>query len=1096
MRYIADLHIHSYYSRATSKQLNLEHINKWGQLKGLTVIATGDITHPKWLEEMKQKLEPAEEGLFRLKEEFSKPTQSQVPGSCQAPVYFILSGEISSIYKRDGAVRKVHNVVFMPDLQAVERFQTTLDRIGNIHSDGRPILGLDSRNLLEIVLETDERVHLIPAHIWTPWFSLLGSKSGFDNVEACFGDLTNHIFAVETGLSSDPPMNWRLSMLDSYTLVSNSDAHSPAKLAREANVFDTELSYSALFSALKNKTKDAFWGTIEFFPEEGKYHMDGHRKCAQMLRPAVTIAKSGLCPVCGKPVTVGVSHRIEVLADRPEGTKPEGVKPFMSLVPLPEVLSEVYKVGSNSKRVQCHFQNMLAELGSEMTILMDCSIKDIEKAAGSLVAEGIRRMRNGEVFVEPGYDGVYGTVRLFKPGEREHITQQGSLFELDIHEPESSETINELKPEDPSLFTPSEIDSTAEEEPTVVRDAEIDRYGLNDEQRQAVMHQSSPLIIHAGPGTGKTRTLTYRLAKLIESGEAQPKEILAITFTNKATEEMRGRLHKLLGKKQSADMRIQTFHAFGAGLLRESGTFFGRTESFIILDPSYDTSILQSLTRRVGRRISNTSLEHISQAKAELMYPEHLDSAAQTGSPDWEDGKFGEIYHAYEEFLVEQNAVDYDDLIGLSVRLLRSDPAMRRKIIERNPVIAVDEFQDINRAQYELFRILALAAKDVCVIGDPDQAIYGFRGASPEFFQRFIEDFPKTTVLHLGQNYRSAKNIIAASRQMLTHSREEEPTDLWSNIAPDVKVHFHQAPTDRAEAEFVVHRIEQMVGGTSYFSIDSKRVNDDGLPHDYTFSDFAVLVRTKKLAAPLTEALARSGIPFENLTEENIASEELVQFLVQALRLNQNPSESGLSSPVDLSERIKDKVINVQFFAAELSQAKDVPVTDLIKKIWDRADLNEWPEMTDPSRLRQRLIRLAQPFGNRLDAFLDALMLQREIDDLDERAERVHVMTLHAAKGLEFPVVFIIGCEEGILPLSHGGKIYDLEEERRLLYVGMTRAERYLVLTHAKKRFWNGKVRQQEPSCFLTAISEALVQRERMAKRKPKKDESQLKLLF
>ncbi len=277
---------------------------------------------------------------------------AQLPDACRGTVRFLLAGEISNIYKRDGQTRKVHNVVFAPDLDAVARLQAKLETIGNIRSDGRPILGLDSRDLLEIMLEIDERCHLIPAHIWTPWFSMLGSKSGFDSVEACFADLTPHIFALETGLSSDPPMNWRVSNLDPYTLVSHSDAHSPPKLAREATLFDIDLSYPALFAALKSGDPARFKGTLEFFPEEGKYHLDGHRKCNVCWEPPTTRAHAGLCSVCGKPVTVGVSHRVEELADRPPNGRPARTHPFESLIPLPEILSEIAGVGPNSKTVQ------------------------------------------------------------------------------------------------------------------------------------------------------------------------------------------------------------------------------------------------------------------------------------------------------------------------------------------------------------------------------------------------------------------------------------------------------------------------------------------------------------------------------------------------------------------------------------------------------------------------------------------------------------------------------------------------------------------------------------------------------------------------
>ena len=387
MQLVADLHIHSHYSRATSKKLTFEHLARWAQMKGIQVVGTGDIAHPGWLQEMKDKLEPAEEGLFCLKPEFLSPVQTQVPPACQGPVRFMLGGEISNIYKRDDRTRKVHNVVFAPSLAAVERLQARLEKIGNIHSDGRPILGLDSHDLLEIVLETDPRCCLIPAHIWTPWFSLLGSKSGFDSVEACFDDLTPHIFALETGLSSDPPMNWRVSALDRYTLVSNSDAHSPEKLGRETTLFDTEPSYTALFDALKTGDPATYQGTIEFFPEEGKYHFDGHRACGIVWDPATTLAHDGICPVCGKGVTVGVMHRVESLADRPLGSRPPRTHPFISLIPLPEVLGEIFNVGAGSKQVETEYVRLLGRLGPELAILREIPLEDIATAGGERLAE-------------------------------------------------------------------------------------------------------------------------------------------------------------------------------------------------------------------------------------------------------------------------------------------------------------------------------------------------------------------------------------------------------------------------------------------------------------------------------------------------------------------------------------------------------------------------------------------------------------------------------------------------------------------------------------------------------------------------------------
>ncbi len=411
MKLVADLHIHSHFSRATSKSLDFEHLAQWAQIKGVNIVGTGDLTHPGWLDEMREKLEPAENGLFKLRDEYLMPVQAETPNACHAPVRFLLTGEISNIYKRHDATRKVHNIVFAPTLQAVAKLQTTLESIGNIRSDGRPILGLDSHDLLEIVLENDPRCHLIPAHIWTPWFSMLGSKSGFDTVEECFGDLSDQLFALETGLSSDPPMNWRVSNLDGYTLVSSSDAHSPQKLMREASVFHTDISYDALFDAMYTGDPATFGGTIEFFPQEGKYHLDGHRKCGIVWEPSTTRQHDGVCPVCGKQVTVGVLHRVEELADRPPDGKPSCTHPFLSLIPLPEVLSEVLDVGSNSKTVQRAYFRLLDALGSELNILIDLPLEDIAAVGGERLAQGIGNMRTSCVNAQGGYDGEYGVIK-------------------------------------------------------------------------------------------------------------------------------------------------------------------------------------------------------------------------------------------------------------------------------------------------------------------------------------------------------------------------------------------------------------------------------------------------------------------------------------------------------------------------------------------------------------------------------------------------------------------------------------------------------------------------------------------------------------
>ncbi len=411
MLYYTDLHIHSKYSRATSKSCNLEELAIWAQKKGLNLISTGDFTHPAWFAEIKEKLVPSDNGTFRLKPEIEK--------EIGASVKFILSVEISTIYKKWDKTRKVHHVVFVPNLQTAENFRQKLDAIGNIKSDGRPILGLDSRNLLETVLESGENSYIIPAHIWTPWFSVLGSKSGFDSIEDCYGDLAEHIFALETGLSSDPEMNWHVSKLDKFRLVSNSDAHSPSKLAREATVFNKEPDYYSIMHALK--TGDGYEGTVEFFPEEGKYHEDGHRKCNICLTPEETKKLNGICPVCGKPLTIGVLYRVNELSDRHEIiTPPSTAGKTYSLVPLQEILSETMKVGVSSKSVAREYESLINTFGSELAILQNISIDEITKHS-TLLGEGISRLRDGKVIKQSGYDGEYGKIKLFQENELKSI---------------------------------------------------------------------------------------------------------------------------------------------------------------------------------------------------------------------------------------------------------------------------------------------------------------------------------------------------------------------------------------------------------------------------------------------------------------------------------------------------------------------------------------------------------------------------------------------------------------------------------------------------------------------------------------------------
>jgi len=1118
MHLVADLHIHSHYSRATSKDLTLEHLWKWAQIKGVAVVATGDIAHPGWLAEIREKLAPAEPGLFRLKEEFAAAVAADVPLACRGEVRFLLGGEISNIYKRHGRTRKVHNLIFAPDLAAVERLQTRLERIGNIRADGRPILGLDSRDLLEIALETDARCHFIPAHIWTPWFAMLGSMSGFDSVEECFGDLTPHIFALETGLSSDPPMNWRVSTLDRYTLVSNSDAHSPPKLAREATLFDCELSYAALFAAMHSGDPALFKGTIEFFPEEGKYHVDGHRKCGVRWEPATTLAHGGLCPVCGKEVTVGVLHRVEALADRAEGERPPRTHPFLSLTPLPEVLGELYGVGAGSRRVQQEYWKLLGKLGPELTILRETPLEAIAAAGGAQLAQGIDRMRRGQVDAEPGYDGEYGVIRVFSakaigddasqlallvdsepqsnlpnqnlPGSSElpgrspavALPQQPDLFTVSLAGLDTSPAPPVLQ-EQPTTYTPSisNLESPISQSPNLAIPQ-----SLNPEQRSAVLCADASLIISAGPGTGKTRTLTVRIAHLIRDLGVTLESVLAITFTNKAAQEMRARLAALLGEDTARCVTIKTFHAFGAQLLYTHAAAAGLNPDFVILSDEERRDLLAEVAPDLDSRTRDATLDAIVAAKNQLAAPV---------------AEFVDLFGAYEAALRRANAVDFDDLIGLTVRLLESAPAVTATVHRRYRWISVDEYQDVNAAQVQLLRLLTAGGANLCVIGDPDQAIYGFRGADRRFFLDFLADYPGAVRVQLTRNYRSQRAILDAAQQVIAHNAGRDALPLLASFAAAVRLDIHAAPTEKAEAETIVHQIEQMVGGTSYFSIDSGR-SDGQPPAVRAFGDFAVLYRLGAQAAPLVEAFERSGIPYQVAGQASFWAGKAARRVLAWLWLLENPrsplhltqiladagvgdaatgaarvtqllaTETDLSAAltrlaVGLPTRQRRHIEKLATFWQELPIA--APVVDLLAQVCDFLGIE--------AELRAGMIQRAQPFGDRRREFLESALLERESDNYDLRADRVALMTLHAAKGLEFPVVFIAGCEEGLLPyVRNSDNLPDIEEERRLFYVGMTRARDKLILSHARRRTLFGKQQEHPPSRFVGEIEAALLE--------------------
>ena len=815
MKFIADLHVHSKFSRATAKNLDLENMYISAQLKGITVIGTGDFTHPGWFSEIKEKLIPAEQGLFQLKPDIAKICDECVFSSCRQPVRFLLVSEISNIYKKNDKTRKNHNLVFLPDLDTASRFNERLDAIGNISSDGRPILGLDARDLLEILLETSDQGMLIPAHIWTPWFSMLGSKSGYDSLQECFADLSSHIHAVETGLSSDPAMNWRISDLDGLTLVSNSDAHSPSNLGREANLFDTTLSYEKIMSAIKTGDPKRFSGTIEFYPEEGKYHLDGHRKCNVRLEPERTQSSGCLCPECGKPLTLGVLHRVEELADRPAGEKPEKKHPYFNLIPLSEILSEILQVGAKSKRVQEKYRHLLDKLGPEINILRTLETDEIEAAGIPLLGEAIRRMRRKEIFIEPGYDGIFGKITVFKPEERTLISGQRSLFQPAVkkrlpasdRQPESNVPANENPAGSTQNRSPERSIRKPIRRSTIIRSigGELEKKAtcpietmpgvknsiigdLNDRQRLAVEYGSGPMLIVAGPGTGKTRTITHRIAYLIREKGIPPEKILAVTFTNKAAGEMKARLKGMLTHRSGLPF-ISTFHSFCLAMLTEQQTKNGGIAPQIV--PEEDRILMvEAAIKQVERNGFSVSgsgadlLNRIGLAKQNILGPdeclasivskEQPEDQAQNHPENHLEKKMNEfvlVYRTYQEILAMQGLYDYEDLIADVVRRLETDGAFRIRLRDRFAYIFVDEYQDINTGQYRVIGALSPPEKDLCVIGDPDQSIYGFRGSDVRYFDRFLEDYPDARVVRLTRNYRSTQSILEASLQIVEAGR-------------------------------------------------------------------------------------------------------------------------------------------------------------------------------------------------------------------------------------------------------------------------------------------------------------------------------------
>ncbi len=1060
MQFVIDVHLHSRFARATSRELNPSNLHKWSALKGVDVVGTGDYTHPEWFAELSEQLEPAEEGLYQLEPGRRAVVEQELPERCRRAVRFMLSVEISTIYKKGDKTRKIHHVVILPSLEAVARLNHRLGAIGNLHSDGRPILGLDSRDLLEICLEADENVLFIPAHIWTPHFAALGASSGFDSLEECYEDLLPHIFAVETGLSSDPPMNWRLSALDRYAIVSNSDAHSPQKLAREATCFDTEYSYPGIYSALKDRDPARFLGTLEFYPEEGKYHYDGHRKCAVCYKPAQTLAAEGICPVCGRKLTVGVLHRVEKLADRPEGFRPDVAPSYEYLIPLDEVIGAAVGVGPKSKKVRAVYDRLLAEVGTELEVLRRAGLEAIESCAGPLVAEGVRRMRCGEVEIYPGHDGEYGVISVFSEEERTRLKGQGALFDLG---PVTAKTAEEVHV--PAVPSPRP-DSTVQ--------VEQDEDTLDAAQRQIEEAEGGPLVVVAGPGSGKTRVLTRRIARMIASG-VDPGQVMAITFTRRAAGQMRQRLSALLDGGLGA-MQVGTFHRLALSLLRELGCEPStelRPKPKLVLDEVEARRLLEGTLADAGLsgQVAAAS-QAISLAKAAAQGPDEV-------AEEWRSH-----YDAYQAALHVHGACDYDDILLDLLRILEADAAVREQVRARFPYLLIDEFQDLNAAQYRLVLQLAGEGAGLMAIGDPDQAIYSFRGASPDHFVHLRDRFSDTRLFHLGANYRSQGHIVEAAAAVVGHNPGREAIELAAVRPGKERIRLIEVQSETAEGIAVVREIARMVGGTDMVQTDA------GAEGTRSFADFAVLFRTGRQGQVLEECFRKEGLPYRLVGQKGFLQAPAVRAALAFARYAAISQEDvrrwqaleamGVEPHIlrqvrrgKLSTAAQDKVEALEARIAEYRQWAAQEGAGTWVRRW-QAEFGD-PEDED----LEHLARVADAAGT-LAQLLETVLLGAEAD-YEERGgpqgpEAVALMTLHAAKGLEFPVVFICGVEDGLIPFRE--RDADLAEERRLFYVGMTRAEEELVLLRARSRQRYGERVQCALSPFVDEIPAQLLARE------------------
>ncbi len=1122
MNFIADLHIHSRFSRATSKALNARHLAAWARCKGISVLGTGDFTHPQWRAELGEQLELDEaSGLYRLKgepEQLDVMAGGAMQGGDAQGLLFMLQAEVSSIYKRHGKVRKVHNLIFMRTLEDAARLSQRLEQIGNLHSDGRPILGLDSRDLLEIMLECAEDAVMIPAHVWTPWFALFGSKSGFDRLTDCYGDLSEHIFALETGLSSDPDMNRLVSQLDGYALVSNSDAHSGANLGREANLFDGRPSYEGMFAALRaaarRQPQDSldcrFLGTMEFYPDEGKYHLDGHRACNVVLEPRESRALGNICPVCGKPLTVGVLHRVWELADREEPARLALEPEARPLIPLAEVVGEIVGAGVTSRKVQERYGRLLRELGPELDIL--CRMPEAEvRAHWEPLGEAVARMRRGQVFRQGGYDGEYGVVRVFTPEEQADIrgAGRGSLPGLKPGRPRKASgadaganTATDVKVRQKKASSVSMLD-LMKERPSQNMARQVEKQtaqqaavGFSEEQQTALTAGPGPVLVQAGPGAGKTRVLIGRMQHLLDQG-IPPDRLLAVTFTRRAANEMRQRLTAALPLMRSNLPCCDTMHGIAWGRMRAAMKAQGR--ECMLLGDDAAQQFFRAANPQLAVRQASELWRQLALAR-ECQRPLDDQSAAQAAT----------LYAQRKSERPGLLYVDYADLLDWWLEHIAAMPP------DQLPQhVLVDEVQDLSPVQLAIIRrLLPGDGKGFFGIGDPDQAIYGFRGVSGQSEGSLRVVWPELSVFCLGRSFRSSQDVLNMARSLLHHKGQCGPLTAARQLSAQLRL--FSAPDQQAELRWITRRVQALLGATAHTLLDQHLSSSEAHELDGTLApgDIAVLVRLRTQIAPLRAALEQAGIPCAAPAEDafwqdaacarllamaaaHCGFDPLAQSLAGANEQQEGPARATPAGTAETS------ISAVATSATDSPGMAELPALSAIP--FAAGSSLPAPEALEPWLKRQlwageplvagrawRDLKRAWKTHGSWPEFLGHLGWLQEAEMVRGKAEYVQIMTMHASKGLEFQAVFLPGLEDGLLPLrkdrlfaagSNGNAApedqtpsapvapqADEDEERRLLYVALTRAARALFVSHSARRTLYGKSLALPPSPFLEQI--------------------------